>query len=121
MSALHNLKFSECVVEFSISNNVMQTPVIRLTSPQVQITGKGSVALADYSLNHDLTITFAKGAFGAVPKEVLGLFSEQADGSRTLSFHVSGPYNSPKTDLTQRIAQDVGQQLIQKGLQRFLK
>jgi len=121
ITALHDLKFSECVLEFSISNNVMQTPVIRLTSPQVQITGKGSVALADYSLNHDLTITFAKGALGAAPKEVLGLFTEQADGSLALNFHVSGPYNSPKTDLTQRIAPGVGQQLIQKGLQRLFK
>ena len=121
MNALHNLKFSECLLEFSISNNVMQTPVISLTSPQVQITGKGSVALADYSLNHDLTITFAKGALGAAPKEILGLFTEQANGSLALSFHVSGPYNSPKTDLTQRIAQGVGQQLIEKGLQRLFK
>ncbi|HXI84439.1 MAG TPA: AsmA-like C-terminal region-containing protein [Verrucomicrobiae bacterium] len=121
MDALHDLKFSECVLEFSISNNVMQTPVIRLTSPQVQITGKGSVALADYSLNHDLTITFAKGALGTAPKEILGLFTEQANGSLALSFHVSGPYSSPKTDLTQRIAQGLGQQLIEKGLQKLFK
>ena len=125
MDALHDLKFSECVLEFSISNNVMQTPVIRLTSPQLQITGKGSVALANNMLNHDLTITFAKGALGAIPKEILGLFTEQADGSLALSFHVSGTFNSPKTDLTTRIAQGLFQQLIEKGagksLQKLLK
>ena len=121
MDALHDLKFSECVLEFSISNNVMQTPVIRLTSPQVQIIGKGFVALADYSLNHDLTITFAKGTLDRVPKEILNLFTEQSDGSLALSFHVSGPYNSPKTDLTARIAQGVGQQLIEKGLRKLFK
>ncbi len=121
MDALHDLKFSECVLEFSISNNVMQTPVIRLTSPQVQITGKGSVSLTDYSLNHKLTITFARGALGTVPKEILGLFTEQADGSLSLSFTVTGPYNSPKTDLSQRIAQGVGQQLIEKGLRKLFK
>jgi uncharacterized protein involved in outer membrane biogenesis len=121
MDALHDLKFSECVVEFSISNNVMQTPVIRLTSPQIQITGKGSVALANNSLNHDLTITFAKGALGTIPKEIVGLFTEQADGSLALSFHVSGTYKSPKTDLTARIAQGVVQQLFEKGAGKLFK
>jgi uncharacterized protein YhdP len=121
MDALHDLKFSECVVEFSISNNVMQTPVIRLTSPQIQITGKGSVALANNSLNHNLTITFAKGALGTIPKEIIGLFTEQADGSLALSFHVSGPYKSPKTDLTARIAQGVVQQLFEKGAGKLFK
>jgi hypothetical protein len=125
MDALHDLKFGECVLEFSISNNVMQTPVIRLTSPQLQITGKGSVALANNTLNHDLTITFAKGALGTIPKEIVSLFTEQADGSLALSFHVSGTFNSPKTDLTTRIAQGLFQQLIEKGagksLQKLLK
>jgi len=114
MDALRNLKFSECVMEYSISNNVMQTPVIRIISPELQITGKGSVSLADYSLNHNLTITFAKGAIGAAPKEILGFFTEQTDGSMSLSFKVSGPYNSPKTDLTARIAKGVVQQLLEK-------
>jgi hypothetical protein len=114
MDALRNLKFSECVMEYSISNNVMQTPVIRIISPELQITGKGSVSLADYSLNHNLTITFAKGALGAAPKEILSFFTEQTDGSLSLSFKVSGPYNSPKTDLTARIAKGVVQQLLDK-------
>jgi len=53
MDALRNLKFSECVMEYSISNNVMQTPVIRIISPELQITGKGSVSLATI---HSITI-----------------------------------------------------------------
>jgi uncharacterized protein involved in outer membrane biogenesis len=114
MDALRNLKFSECVMEFSISNNVMQTPVIRLTSPQLQITGKGSVSLADNSLKHNVTITFAKGAIGAIPNAIVGLFTEQADGSQALSFKVWGPFNSPKTDLPTRIARGAVKQLLDK-------
>jgi uncharacterized protein involved in outer membrane biogenesis len=114
MDGLRNLKFSECVLEFSISNNVMQTPVIRLTSPEIQITAKGSVALADNSLNHDVTITFAKGAIGTIPNTIVGLFTEQADGSEALSFKVWGPFNSPKTDLTKRITQGAVKQLLDK-------
>lgn len=114
MDALRNLKFSECVLEFSISNNVMQTPVIRLISPDLQITGKGSVALADNTLKHDVTITFAKGAIGSIPNAIVGLFTEQTDGSQALSFKVWGPFNSPKTDLTKRMAQGALHQLLDK-------
>lgn len=121
IDALRDLNFSECLLEFSISNNVMQTPVIRLTSPQVQITGKGSVSLDNYTLNHNMTIVFAKGALDRAPDPIRGLFTEQQDGSLTLDFKVTGPYDSPKTDLTKRIAQGVGQQLLEKGLRRLLK
>jgi uncharacterized protein involved in outer membrane biogenesis len=121
VDALRDLNFQECLLEFSISNNVMLTPVIRLTSPQVQITGKGSVFLDNYTLNHNLTIVFAKGALDRAPDPIRGLFTEQQDGSLTLDFKVTGPYDSPKTDLTKRIAQGVGQQLIEKGLRQLLK
>lgn len=119
IDALRELKFSECVVEFSISNNVMQTPVIRLASPQIQITGKGSVSLSDYTLNHNMTLIFAKGALDKVPNEIRGLFAEQPDGSLTLDFKVWGPYSDPKTDLKERIAEGIGKQLIKKGLKLF--
>ena len=118
---LRDLKFTECVLEFSITNNTMQTPVIRIAAPQVQITGKGVVSLEDYSLNHDLTIAFAKGMLDRAPKEVRNLFTERQDGSLALDFRVWGPYDAPKTDLQDRIIKGVGQQLIEKGLQKLLK
>ncbi len=93
----------------------MQTPVIRLTSPQVQIIGKGFVSLDKYTLHHDMTLTFAKGALDQAPSAIRSLFTEQPDGSLTLDFKVTGPYNSPKTDLAKRITQRLGQQLLQKG------
>ncbi len=114
MDALRNLKFSECLLEFSISNNVMETPVIRLISPELQITAKGSVALADNSLKHDVTITFSKGAIGAIPNTIVSLFTEQADQSQSLSFKVWGPFSSPKTDLPSRLAKGAFKQLIDK-------
>jgi uncharacterized protein involved in outer membrane biogenesis len=117
VSALSDLSFDQCLLEYSISNNVMQTPVIRVTSPHVQITGSGSVALDKYTLNHQMRITFPKGTFDGALPGIRDLFAEQPDGSLTLDFKVTGPYNSPKTDITKRI----GQQLLQKGLQQLLK
>lgn len=117
IDALRNLSFDQLLVEYSISNNVLQTPVIRLSSPQVQITGSGFVSLDRYTLHHDLRITLAKGALdGSLLPGIRDLFAEQPDGSLTLDFKVWGPYHSPKTDLTKRL----GQQLLQKGLQQLL-
>ncbi|HUI06315.1 MAG TPA: AsmA-like C-terminal region-containing protein [Verrucomicrobiae bacterium] len=118
---LRNLKFSECSVEFVVTNNVMETPAIRLVSPQVQITGNGAVALNDYSLNHNLTIAFAPGALSHVPKEIRNLFTQRQDGSLALDFRVWGPYNAPKTDLQNRLVKGAAEQLLEKGLQKFLK
>ncbi|MGD0650876.1 MAG: AsmA family protein [Verrucomicrobiia bacterium] len=119
--ALKELKFDECRVEFSMSNNVMQTPVIRLISPEVQLTGKGSVNLEDYSLNHDMTLALAKGLLANVPKEVRAIFTERSDGYLILDFRVWGPYDSPKTDLQQRIVKGAAEQLLEKGLQKLLR
>lgn len=108
-------------MEFSTSNNVMQTPVIRLISPEVQITGKGSVNLEDYSLNHDMTLALAKDLLAHVPKEVRAIFTERSDGYLALDFRVWGPYDSPKTDLQQRIVKGAAEQLLQKGLEKLFK
>jgi uncharacterized protein involved in outer membrane biogenesis len=118
---LSDLRFDQCVLEFSLSNNVMQTPVVKLTSPKVQITGKGSVSLTDYSLDHDLTLALAKDVLANVPKEVRGIFTERSDGFLTLDFRVWGPYGKPKTDLTKRLVKGVTNQLLGKDLKKLFK
>lgn len=116
ISALQNLKFDECRVEYTIANNVMETPVISLKSPQVQIAGKGTVALADYSLNHTLTLGLAKEALASTPKEIRNIFTAREDGSFALEFKVWGPYDAPKTDLDKRLLTGAAGQLLQKFL-----
>jgi uncharacterized protein involved in outer membrane biogenesis len=117
MDVLRDLSFDQCLVEYSISNNVMQTPVIRLTSPRVQITGSGFIGLDKNTLNHNMTITLPKGGLDGALPGVGSLFTEQSDGSLTLDFKLYGTLSSPKTDLTKRL----GQQLLQKGLQQLFK
>jgi uncharacterized protein involved in outer membrane biogenesis len=118
---LSDLRFDQCVLEFSLSNNVMQTPVVKLTSQKVQITGKGVVSLADDSLNHDLTLALAKDVLANVPKEVRDIFTERSDGFLTLDFRVWGPYDKPKTDLTKRLVKGVVDRLIGKDLKNLFK
>jgi hypothetical protein len=38
-----------------------------------------------------------------------------------LDFRVWGPYDSPKTDLQQRIVKGAAEQLLQKGLEKLFK
>ncbi len=118
---LQNLKFDECRLEYTISNNVMQTPVVSLKAPQAQITGQGSVALEDDSLNHTMTLALAKETLEHAPKEVQRLFQQRQDGWYTIEFKVWGPYDKPKTDLDKRLLKGVGEQLLEKGLKQLMK
>jgi hypothetical protein len=118
---LQGVQFSECVMDFTMTNNVMETPVIRLIAPKVQITGKGAVNLEDFSLNHDLTLALDKTLLSRLPAEMQALFKERADGYLTVEFRVWGPYDAPKTDLSKRLIKEVKDQLLNKGLQEGLK
>ena len=116
INALRNLKFTECVLEYTIKNNVMQTPVIRMVAPDVQITGQGAVSLADYSLKHTMTIAFTTNSLSATPKEIRSLFTPRKDGMLTMDFKVWGPYDAPKTDLTDRLVKGAATKLLEKFL-----
>jgi uncharacterized protein involved in outer membrane biogenesis len=118
---LQQLKFDECVLEFTIANSQMPTPVIRVTAPKIQLTGSGVVSLTDRSLNHELTLALEQSLLAKVPKEVRGVFADRGDGYLTLTFRVTGPYNDPKTDIQQRLLRGAGEQLLKKGLQQLFK
>ena len=87
----------------------------------MQITGKGTVSLADYTLNHDMTLAFAKEILDQVPKEIRGVFTRRPDGFLGLDFHVSGPFNSPKTDLAERLVKGAAEQFLEKEFQKELE
>jgi hypothetical protein len=121
LNELRTLSFTETKVEFTIANNEMQTPVIRLVGPVVKITGKGTVSLADNSLNHDFTLALAPATAEKIPSQVRGVFTKEADGWYSINFRVTGPYSSPKTELTERIAKGAVNKLIDKGLKGLFK
>ena len=118
---LNEIKFNECVLEYTLANSIMETPVIKLSSSGIQITGKGSVSLVDNTLNHDLTLALSKTLLAKVPKEVQSAFKDRGDGFLTVDFHVSGPYDSPKTDLAQGLLKNAAKDQIQQRLFKFIK
>jgi uncharacterized protein involved in outer membrane biogenesis len=113
---LKQLKFDKCLLEFTIADNVMQTPVIKISAAKVELTGHGNIQLSDYSLNHEFTLALAKDLLSRLPQEVRDALTQRADGYYTLSFKVTGPYDSPKTDLGTKLVQDAAKQLLKKFL-----
>jgi uncharacterized protein involved in outer membrane biogenesis len=116
---LQNLQFRECVLEYTLTNHVMQTPVIRLTAPLVQMTGRGAMELQNYTLQHTFTLALAESLLAQAPNEIRRAFSRRDDGFLTIEFNVTGPYDAPKTDLSQRLLKGAGQQLLDKGLKKL--
>jgi hypothetical protein len=118
---LKGIAFEECRLEFTMANNVMQTPVIRLKAPKIEITGKGSVQLSDYSLDHKMTLALDKSLLAKLPKEIRAAFQERTDGYLSIDFTVKGPYDAPKTDLSDRLVKGATESLINKGLEKLFK
>lgn len=118
---LQQLSFTECLLEYQLANNVMTNPVIRVGSPAVRITGHGAMALDTYALQHELTLALSDAVSARLPKQVRGAFRKTDDGLLALDFRATGPYNSPKTDLSQQLIRGTGQQLLEKGLEKMLR
>jgi hypothetical protein len=121
VSELREIQFSECLVEFKLAKNVMQTPVVKLTSPAVQVSGKGEVSFTDNTLNHDLTLALAKNLLNNVPKELASAFKDRGDGFLAVDFHVSGPYDAPKTDLAQGLIKGAIQNQLQQQMKKLFR
>jgi hypothetical protein len=68
-----------------------------------------------------MPLAVAKDLLTRAPKEVRNVFTQRPDGFLTIDFRVWGPYDSPKTDLQNRLVQGAAEQLIEKGLKKLLK
>lgn len=117
VAALKEIKFQTCTVDYALANNILKTPSIKLLGPQVQITGSGEMSLADYTLKHELTLALAKDLLGSVPSQLQSALKAREDGFMTLTFKVTGPYDSPKTDLLGGVLKNV----IQDQLKRLFR
>jgi hypothetical protein len=119
VSALKEIKFQTCTVDYALANNILKTPSIKLIGPQIQITGSGEMSLADYTLNYELTLALAKDLLGSVPSQLQSAFKPREDGFLTITFKVTGPYDSPKTDLLGGVIKNVIQDQLQQRLKKL--
>lgn len=96
--------FEECRVEFSMARSRVETPVVRLKSPTMQLAGAGSLNLNDDTLAYDMTLALDRRWVGRIPmKEIRAAFKERGDGLAAIDFKVSGTSAEPRTDLLARI------------------
>ena len=114
--SLQDLEFEEALVEFSLAHNRLETEVIRLVAKDLQLTGKGTLLLSNKHLDHELRLTLRENAVGLLSKPLLALLERTEDGSHILDFRVWGPFESPQTDIRERLARLLAKPLLDKTL-----
>lgn len=119
ISELDRLQFEEISLEYTMDSGVIETPVIKLISKDIQITGNGRTDF-DFNLNHNLTLALSPAIMEKMPKEIADVLARREDGFRTLTFTVTGPYDSPKTNIPEQLAKGAAGSLIEKGLKELL-
>lgn len=116
---LESIQFDEITIEYLMDKGVIETPVIKVLSKDIQITGSGRTDF-DFNLDHKLTLALSTAVEGKLPNEISKAFTKREDGFRTIDFTVTGPYDNPKTDLTERLVKSAAGSLIEKGLNKLL-
>jgi len=117
--ALKEIEFTECVIDFTLADNLMETPSIRLISPLLEFTGSGEVTLPEGILNHDVTLGLHEDLLKIMPTAVLQAFEQREDGFRTIPFRVWGPMSSPETDLQDRLVKGALAPVLNEGIDRL--
>jgi hypothetical protein len=118
--SLREIEFEECVVEFTLAGNILETPVIRLFSPLVEVTGKGSVDLEQVRLDHDMILALSPELLSQLPAPLLRAFKQREDGFYILEFRLWGPVHSPQTDIEQKITRGAAEGLLEEGLEGLM-
>jgi hypothetical protein len=121
VSELADPKLDECRVEFVLGGGRARVPVVRLTGPDVRLTGRGSSDLHQGSVDFDMTLALSQALRGRIPlKEMRGAFQEGADGFGALDFKVTGTMAAPRTDIAMRLARASAIDLVKDRLGKLL-
>lgn len=113
--------FEECRVEFSIARSRVETPVLSLKGPAVQLTGAGSLNLNDDALAYDMTLALDQRLLGRIPiREMRAAFKQRGDGLAALDFKVSGTSDAPQTDIVARIGRAGAAEVVKGAIGKFL-
>jgi hypothetical protein len=118
---LRDLRFDEGAIDFTLTGDVLRTPVVRFIARDVKILGKGEVLLRSGTLAHELTLLVPPAVLRRAPREMRTAFTERPDGLMGVDFRVWGPYHSPRTDLQDRVLRGFAESILRKGLRQFLR
>jgi hypothetical protein len=118
---LANPNFEQCRMEFTMGGNRLQLPVLSLKGAALQLTGKGTVALANYGLDLDMTLALSKALVDKIRvNELKGAFKDRGDGFSTVDFKVTGTSDHPQTDLAARVGKAAASQAAKTQAEKLL-
>ena len=110
---------SKAITHFLVHDRQCDFNGLQVTSQLFSITGHGTVGF-DNSLNADLVLVLTTQAMARLPTQVANAFVQQADGTGTIGFKVSGTTTNPSTDLPQRLLLQGAQKQIKNELNKAL-
>jgi hypothetical protein len=114
--------FDECRAEFTQSGYRFSTPVLRLVGKTVQLTGRGTVNLATYGLDYQMTLALSPGLFAKITRpELRPAFRQRGDGFSEIDFRLYGTTLDPQTDLVSRIGKAAATEAAKEQLNRLFK
>jgi uncharacterized protein involved in outer membrane biogenesis len=118
---LANPNFEQCRLEFTLGGNRLQTPVLSLKGAAVQLTGRGTVSLANYGLDYDMTLALSQSLMDKIRvKELRGAFKDRGDGFSTVDFKVTGTSDHPQTDLAARVGKAAATEALKDQASKLL-
>jgi len=99
-------RFDQCLLEFSLARSRLETAVLSMKGPSVDLGGHGSVMLETGALDHAMTLALRQALVDKISaREVRAAFTPRGDGFAKVDFKVSGTLASPKVDLLSRIGE----------------
>jgi uncharacterized protein involved in outer membrane biogenesis len=109
---LSDTRFDAIKGEFKIGDQKITFYNLEAVSKSVQFTSTGSLSF-DKELDFDVLLALSPEVAARIPEQLRTPFSVRSDGYHTITFHLYGTLNSPKTNLPQKL-------LLQPAMEEFV-
>ncbi len=110
-----DLSYNKMSGHFKIKQGVLDTQDFSLNASYADIYTKGHVSLVDLQCGMDVILKLQKGLGGDAGEWLAG-----DDGRPTLELSLMGTISDPTID-RKKTAQKLGEQILKKGLEKFMK
>jgi hypothetical protein len=112
--------FKQCLVEFQMNGNRVDTPVISFKGAITEITGHGTMNMASGALDYQLNLALSNALLGKMPApEMRAAFKDRGDGFGATDFKVFGTTAAPQNDLAGRVGKAAATEVAKKGIQKL--
>jgi len=118
---LANPDLDQCLVEFTLAGGRLQTPVLRMSGKQLQLTGNGTMNLLTRGLDYRMNLALSHPLLNKITVRPLrAAFVDRGDGFSAVDFTVTGTSDEPKTDLASKVGRSASIDAVKGGFARIL-